>query len=145
MQRNLLVDGYVAYTFRPPGAMVYLSRLLLGVTADRLKPVFNQRSILVPRACLFCEFREARDSQELVLLDYVVDPTIGTVVPQKLSQLAGAGERQKLQTPIFFTQPDGSLGITLLEAVNSSRDGSLSLHHNQHNENAILTLNVGRL
>ena len=81
----------------------------------------------------------------LLILDYLVDPTIGTVVPQKLFQLAGAGERQKLQTPIFFTQSDGSLGITLSEALNSSRDGSLSLHPNQHNENAILALNVGRM
>lgn len=126
--------------------MTYLSRLLSGVTADRLNPIFSQRSILIPRMYLYCDFRDTRDSQEPVLLDCLVDPTMGTVVPQRLPPLPRTREHQTLQTPIFFTQSDGSVGIALSDVL--SPDGSLSLGSNQYNgsdsDNTILILNVGR-
>ncbi|VDB83176.1 unnamed protein product [Peniophora sp. CBMAI 1063] len=132
VQSNLLIDGFIAYTFRPPSAELYLSRLLSGVAPDRLDPIFNQRSVLVPRTCLYRDFHDSHDSQDLVLLDYLPDPKMGTVVPQRLPT---PGAHQRLHTPVFFTQPrsqtdthpdtrsSDSAGIALLDALNL--DGSL--------------------
>lgn len=147
--RSLLVDGYIAYTLQPPAAAsTYLLRLLSSTTADRLQPIFNQRAILIRRTCLRYNSRETDDTQEIVLLDYLVDPTTGTVVPQKLPSLvgAGAGEHQRLHVPFFFSQSNsGTLGLALSaafspdESSSSSsirRDGAVLL------DNAILVLNV---
>ncbi|KZV62480.1 hypothetical protein PENSPDRAFT_247599 [Peniophora sp. CONT] len=139
IQRNLLVDGYIAYTLQPPAATIYLSRLLPNSTADRLEPIFNQRSILIRRTMLYHDFRETHDSQGLVLLDYLVDPTIGTVVPQKLPSVASSGARQMLQAPFFFTQSDGSLGIALSEALSLDESSPLNQRGSESND-AVLVL-----
>ncbi|KAI0037472.1 hypothetical protein FA95DRAFT_1568144 [Auriscalpium vulgare] len=107
---NILLDGYLAHKFRPPGVERYLARhlkipihtLILQCNVDGW-----------PHAVFIAHPSRAAQSYTM-LLDYAAGGVPGTVVPQRL--WAGSDCDGVLQMPIFFLHEDGSLGVPLKTA-----------------------------
>ncbi|KZV72759.1 hypothetical protein PENSPDRAFT_649518 [Peniophora sp. CONT] len=118
----LTVDGYIAWTFRPPHTHYYLS-YLLGVNATTLQPLFWGNKLLVahPAVGHVVPHCNSSDGRPLWLIDYKAEVSRGSIVPQTLFIPSGENDRVKiniqLQLPIFFVHGDGRVGISLPEAV----------------------------
>lgn len=117
---DLYVDGNIAQTFSPQGAMQYFTRLL-GVDARSLRPTVSQE---MPHALFFTSpaVQNARPSSSLVIdgrpLDYAISQ-VGTVVPQHMFSSGSPIGAQRcanisLNMPIFFVHNDRvTLGLAL--------------------------------
>ncbi|KAI0039635.1 hypothetical protein FA95DRAFT_1002167 [Auriscalpium vulgare] len=116
---NILLDGYLAHTFRPPDAERYLARFLkIPIHTLILKwdvegwphAVFMAH----PSQAQAHPRTRAAQFHTMWLLDYAAGGVPGTVVPQRL--WAGSDCDGVLQMPIFFVREDGSLGVPLTRA-----------------------------
>jgi hypothetical protein len=117
---DFLIDGYIAYTFKPQNAEGYLVHLF-NVNAASVHhqsgafyalnhPVHN-----IPPAHFV-------NGQDAWLLDYVVRAG-GSVVPQEPWSPQGQGDRRRyviqaqFRMPVFFVDSDGNLGVPVMNAA----------------------------
>ena len=112
--RDHLTDGYIPNIFGPQNAASYLVRLF-QVVAPLVRAVrhqggafyvFNRPSHNSPPAV-------SVNGQHAWLLDHAVRRG-GSVVPQQLWSPQSQGDR--LCTPIFFVNMDGSIGVPVMSA-----------------------------
>jgi len=123
---DLFVDGYIAQTFSPEGAVRFFTRLL-GVDAQSLRPPISQES---PHAFFITSFSMQCACPSFAIngrpLDYVISQA-GTVVPQRMwsSRISLDSQRNtniSLNMPVYFVHNDrATLGLPLLKAVEGSR------------------------
>ena len=134
LQVDLLVDGYISRSFGPKDAEEYLCELLRTTQSDlnqswRISesPAPNGSSVrFVARSAAdtfpVTPVMQDLNGHPLWPIDYSV-MDIGTVVPQsRWSPRNTASIRQyvaeaPLQLPIFFTQENGKLGLSLDDAA----------------------------
>jgi hypothetical protein len=136
LQHDLLVDGYIAQSFGPIIAQRYLYDLL---KVNQQQCSLRQLCQAIPRpdrpgAVTFVvgavatrqpppPLMQDHNGRPLWLLDYSIAPT-GTVVPQALWSPQDVNDFKQyvtdaeLQMPIFFTQENGHLGLSLDDAAN---------------------------
>ena len=130
---ELLIDGYISQSFSPNSAEDYFQHLLKtdrsGVNQscqtlpkpDGFGVLFVVRNI--PENISPVPFMRDRNNRPLWLLDYSIVWT-GTIIPQALWSPENVNDHRQhvtraiLQMPIFFAQQDGSLGISLDDAIN---------------------------
>jgi hypothetical protein len=123
---DLLVDGYVAYTFTPQVAAVYL-RQLCKINDPRVVQTFSVSGwpgafFITNPPMNHCRPYHIGNNQYAWLLDYAIRPG-GTVVPQLLWTPQGQGdwpqyvEQARLDLPVFFVNADGSLGVPVAYAA----------------------------
>ncbi|KAH9995586.1 hypothetical protein BJV77DRAFT_961023 [Russula vinacea] len=130
---DLLIDGYISQSFGPNSAEDYLHHLLKtdksGLNQScqtKLKPdgsgvFFVVRTL--PENLSPTPFTQDHDGRPLWLLDYSI-VRMGTVIPQARWSPDNATDYRNhvaaavLQMPIFFTQKDGILGLSLDDAIN---------------------------
>ena len=130
LQMDLYVDGNIAQTFSPEGAMRYFARLL-GVDARYLCPTVAAshelpHAFFITSPPLLASVQNARASLDISRqpLDYAISQ-VGTIVPQRMwtSENASNDKRQanvSLNMPIFFVHDDrATLGLPLSSAVES--------------------------
>ena len=136
LQPDLLVDGYIAQSLSPIKAERYLYDLLkINPHNHNLRQLYQaiprpDRSGGVTFVVGAVATRQPPPplmqdpyGRPLWLLDYSIAP-IGTVVPQELWCPQNVNDfRQyvtdaELQIPVFFTQENGHLGLSLDDAVN---------------------------
>ncbi len=126
LKMDLFVDGNIAQTFSPEGAVRFFTRLL-GVDAQSLCPTISQKS---PHAFFITSFAMQYACPSFAingrLLDYVISQA-GTVVPQRMwSSRISLGSQcntnTSLNMPMYFVHNDhATLGLPLLKAVENSR------------------------
>ena len=129
---DLYIDGYIAQMVGPKDAARYFVRLF-GVDTQSLRPAISGRP---PHAFFLTESAVQTIRSSLVnnarLLDYAITDA-GTVVPQRMWYSGNPADAQRhanisLNMPVFFVQCDQiTLGLTLLEAVESRGRGTLRL------------------
>ena len=123
---DLLVDGYVAYTFTPQVAAVYL-RQLCKINDPRVVQTFSVSGwpgafFITNPPMNHCRPHHIGNNQYAWLLDYAIRPG-GTVVPQLLWSPQGQGDWRRyvqqatLNLPVFFVNADGSLGVPVAYAA----------------------------
>ena len=122
---DLLVDGYIAYTFTPQVAEVYLT-YLFKVDPKRVQAfgVHNWPGafFVADPPMNHCRPQHIGNGRYAWLLDYVIRRG-GSVVPQQLWSPQGQGdwrryvEQALLHIPVFFVNMDGSLGVPVSHAA----------------------------
>jgi len=123
---DLFVDGNIAQTFSPEGAVRFFTRLL-GVDARSLRPTISQES---PHAFFITSFAMQSACPSFAVngrpLDYVISQA-GTVVPQRMWSSRVYVDSQhntntSLNMPVYFVHNDrATIGLPLLKAVEGSR------------------------
>ena len=132
LQMDLYIDGYIAQMVGPEDAVRYFVRLL-GVDAQSLRPAISEQP---PHAFFITDSAMQTVFPSLAinarLLDYPITDA-GTVVPQRMWCSGNPADAKRnanvsLNMPVFFVQCDQvTLGLTLLEAVESRGRGTLRL------------------
>ena len=127
---NLYIDGNIAHMVGPEDAARYFVRLL-GVDARSLHPAISDRP---PHAFFITDLAAQAVRPSLAIngrpLDYAITDA-GTVVPQRMWSSGNPADVQRyanvsLNMPVFFVRGDqGTLGLTLLEAVEGGRGRGL--------------------
>ncbi|KAI0255841.1 hypothetical protein BJV78DRAFT_577941 [Lactifluus subvellereus] len=123
---DLLVDGYIAYTFTPQAAAVYL-RQLCKINNPREVQTFSIHGwpgafFITNPPMNHCRAHHIGNNQYAWLLDCAIRHG-GTVVPQLLWSPQGQGdwrryvEKAQLHLPVFFVNADGSLGVPVAYAA----------------------------
>lgn len=123
--RDFLTDGYIAYTFSPRTAEMYLA-YLFKLDPNLVRPFGHQSR---PDAFFVSNPPVNPSPPSLLvqgrptwLLDYVIRQA-GSVVPQELWFPRGQGdwrryvEQAQLHVPVFFVGVDGSLGVPVRYAA----------------------------
>ncbi len=131
---ELLVDGYISRAFSPKSAEEYLSNLLKTKNWKELymilpSPSGSNMVFAIREASPLLQPPPFMRDRNGVPLDYVIKH-VGTVVPQTLwapqnrNDFRQHVEEADLQLPIFFIHKNGSLGLSLEDAVNAASRGS---------------------
>jgi hypothetical protein len=131
---NLLVDGYISYTFTPQVASIYLCCLFKVQDSRQVQAFHSQqwpRKFFVANRMPHCRaHHQIGPNQFAWLLDYAIENG-GSVVPQQLWAPQGQGdwrryvEQAVLHLPVFFVNTDGSLGVP----VSYAAAGQMSLQN----------------
>jgi hypothetical protein len=119
---NFVIDSYIAYTFAPQGANIYLANLF-KIDPQTVQIFLHQGGFFVWNQPLLPNLTPLNfNGHRAWLLDYHIQPG-GTVVPQQLWFPQGQGdwrshiEQAPLQMPLFFIQENGTLGVLIANAV----------------------------
>jgi hypothetical protein len=130
---NLHIDGYIAYTFGPQVASIYLCSLFKIDDARRVQAIDLEgwpRTFFVTNPMPHCRGLHIGNNRYAWLLDHAIRSG-GSVVPQQLWFPQGQGdwrryvEQATLYLPVFFVSADGSLGVPVPHAA----EGLISLRN----------------
>ena len=117
-----LTDGYIAYTFTPQAAASYYA-ILFKVDSSAVRAFHHLGAFYVwNRPTTWTQLPLNVNGRHGWLLDYHIRPG-GSVVPQQIWSPLAQGdwlryvERARLQTPLFFVNADGTLGVPIVNAV----------------------------
>jgi len=128
MSKEFLTDSYIAYTFTPQAAEVYLA-YLFKTEPKVVQPFHNQAAFFVwnqppisTQAPVMILPRGQHHQRPAWLLDFAIRPG-GSVVPQQIWFPQGQGdwrryvEQAQLQMPLFFMSAEGPLGVPIVNAA----------------------------
>ena len=125
LTRDYLTDGYTSYTYTSRNAEKYVgvlfkvdAKLVVAFRDDKSGAyyVFNPPSHYSPPNCQIF-------GRNAWILDYAVNRSGGSVVPQQLWLPQGQGDRRRyveqaqLHMPVFFFNMDGSMGVPVMNAA----------------------------
>ncbi|KAH8976994.1 hypothetical protein EDB86DRAFT_3011951 [Lactarius hatsudake] len=129
---DIYVDGYIAYTFTPQVAEIYLAYLFkVGPKRVQAFGIHNWPGVffVADPPMNHCRLRQIGNGRYAWLLDYVIRPG-GSVIPQQVWSPQGQEgwdqerwcrtveqSEAQLHVPVFFVNADGSLGVQASQAA----------------------------